>query len=139
MSTSRKKGSTVWIKTAWAYGILAAFCGVFAIVYLQFSHGESSPFLVWLFAPALLLGMIPALLISRWKPAKRPGVYARRLWNTAVAALSSGMLVRAVINISGRYTEYDMIYWILSAALFVAAVALTIRRTTHRNVRMEAT
>ena len=94
---------------------------------------------MWLFAPALLLGMIPALLISRMKPTKRPGVNARRLWNTAVAALSSGMLVRAVINISGRYTEYDLIYWILSGALFIAAMALTIRRTAHRNVRMEAT
>lgn len=115
-----------------AYGILAAFCVLFAIVYLQFSHGESSPFLVWLFAPALLLGLIPALLMRGSAAANRPGAGARRVWNTAVATLSCGMLVRAIINISGRYTEYDVIYWMLSGVLFVTAIALSLRRTARQ-------
>ena len=125
----RNSKSVVWKKTAWVYGILAAFSGVFAFVYLQFSHGESSPFLVLLFAPALILGLLPALLMRRIKPVKRPGTYARRVWNTAVATLSCGMLVRAIINISGRYTEYDTIYWILSGILFLAAIALLVFRS----------
>lgn len=124
MYTLRKGGSAVWKKTAWAYGILAAFCGIFTGVYLLFSHGESSPFLIWLFAPALLLGLLPALLMSRTRVFKRPGISVRRLWNSAIATLSCGMLVRAIINISGRYTEYDTIYWILSGVLFLAAIAL---------------
>lgn len=123
---------------AWTYGAIAAFCGVFSIVYLQFSHGESSPFLVWLFAPALLLGALPALLFSKAKTARRPNVAARRVWNSAVATLSAGMLVRSVINISGRYTDYDMIYWILSGALFLAAIALTIRRNTKLTAPKES-
>jgi len=41
------------------------------------------------------------------------------------------MLVRAIINISGRYTEYDAIYWVASGVLFAAAVALSIRRTAQ--------
>lgn len=127
----RKSNSVVWKKTAWVYGALAAFSGVFAFVYLQFSHGESSPFLVLLFAPALLLGLVPALLMRRIKPIKRPGTYARRVWNTAVATLSCGMLVRAIINISGRYTEYDTIYWILSGVLFAAAIALFVFRSAR--------
>ena len=134
MYTLRKNSATVWRKTALIYSILAVFSGVFAVVYLQFSHGESSPFLVWLFAPMLLLGMLPALLMSRRSAMKRPGLYARRIWNTAVATLSCGMLVRAIINISGRYTEYDTIYWILSGVLFIAAVALVL----HHNTKMTA-
>ena len=118
-------------KTALIYGILAAFLGIFSIVYLQFSHGESSPFLIWLFAPSLVLGMIPALLLGRIGANKRPGPAARRLWNSAIATLSAGMLVRAIINISGRYTEYDAIYWVASGVLFAAAVALSIRRTAQ--------
>ena len=39
------------------------------------------------------------------------------------------MLVRAIINISGRYTEYDMIYWIVSGLLFAVAGVLYLRRT----------
>ena len=132
MYTSRKSGAASWEKTAWVYGILAVFSGIFAVVYLQFSHGESSPFLVWLFAPTLLLGLLPALLMSRAKANKRPGIRARRIWNTAVAALSCGMLVRAIINIAGRYTEYDRIYWILSGVLFLTAITLTMRRAARR-------
>ena len=124
MSTLQRKRPAIWQKTAIVYGILAAFCGVFSFVYLQFSHGESSPFLVWLFAPALLLGALPALLVGRTGVFKRSGAVARSVWNSAVATLSCGMLVRAVINISGRYTDYDTIYWMLAGALFMTAIAL---------------
>ena len=42
------------------------------------------------------------------------------------------MLVRAIINISGRYTEYDTIYWILSGVLFLAAIALCYAKQARR-------
>ncbi|HWQ96801.1 MAG TPA: hypothetical protein VN538_01715 [Clostridia bacterium] len=125
----------MWQKTAIVYGILAAFCGVFSIVYLQFSHGESSPFLVWLFAPALLLGALPALLAGRTVVFKRSNAAARSVWNSAVATLICGMLVRAVINISGRYTDYDTIYWVLAGALFATAIALfAVRSVKQRDI-----
>ena len=116
-------------KTAWTYGILTAFIGVFSSVYLLFSHGESSPFMVWLFATPLLLGLLPALLLMRARASLQPGRSVRRLWNSAVAALTCGMLVRAIINISGRYTEYDTIYWIASGLLFLASAAFYIWQT----------
>lgn len=125
----------MWQKTAIVYGILAAFCGVFSIVYLQFSHGESSPFLVWLFAPALLLGALPALLAGRTVVFKRSNAAARSVWNSAVATLICGMLVRAVINISGRYTDYDTIYWVLAGALFLTAIGLfAVRSVKQRDI-----
>ena len=133
MSTlQRELRQSSWKKTALFYGILSVFCGVFSVVYLQFSHGESSAFLVWLFAPALLLGALPAWLLSRVTPVLRPGKAVRRLWNSAVATLSAGMLVRAIINIAGRYTDYDLIYWIASGALFITAIVIHIRRRAQR-------
>ncbi len=110
------------------YGILAAFCGIFCMVYLHFSHGESSPFLIWLFAPSLVLGMIPAVFAGGMKPKRKPGVAVRRLWNSAIATLSAGMLVRAIINISGRYTDYDSIYWVVSGLLFLTAVVIYMKQ-----------
>ena len=132
MFTSQRKKLAVWQRTTIVYGILAAFCGVFSFVYLQFSHGESSPFLAWLFAPALLLGMVFALLAGRTSVFKRSGTASRRLWNSAVATLSCGMLVRAIVNISGRYTEYDMIYWIVSGILFAAAAVVYVKQISLR-------
>lgn len=130
-----------WRKTALTYGIIAAFCGIFSVVYLQFSHKESSPFLVWLFAPSLLLGMIPALLMRRTRPIRRPGIAVRRVWNTAVATLTCGMLIRAIINISGRYTEYDEIYWVLAGVLFLATAVIDVihRFVKDANYRVDMT
>lgn len=111
-----------------AYGFVAAFCGVFSAVYLHYSYGESSPFLVLLFLPSLLLGLVPAetlLLTDKVRIASLP---VRRLWNSGIAVLTVGFLVRAVINISGRYTDYDIIYWILSAGFFALAVFATVKR-----------
>mgnify|MGYP006972411465 CR=1 FL=1 len=130
MYTSALNGKAASLrKTAWTYGILTAFTGVFSFVYLLFSHGESSPFMVWLFMPPLLLGLAPALLLMRTRASLQPGRSVRRIWNSAVATLTCGMLVRAVINISGRYTEYDTIYWIASGLLFLAAAAFYARHT----------
>jgi hypothetical protein len=122
-------------KTALVFGAIAAICGIFSIVYLKFSHGESSPFLIWMFAPSLALGMIPAWLLSRGKAIRWPGITVRRLWNSAIAVLSVGMLARAIINISGRYTEYDMIYWVLSGLLFLTAIAIFLYRDAKRRNR----
>ena len=134
MSTlQRELKQSRWKKTALVYGALSAFCGLFSVVYLQLSHGESSAFLVWLFAPALLLGALPAWLLSRVKPVHRPGKAVRRLWNSAVATLSAGMLARAIINIAGRYTDYDTIYWIASGVLFLTAIVFYIRLGAKRS------
>ena len=137
MSTLLNGGSAVWKRTAKLYGILAVFFGIFAFVYLQFSHGETSPFLIWLFLPSLVLGMIPAIIVGRMvKPKHRPAIAVRRLWNSAIATLSAGMLVRAIINISGRFTEYDSIYWFASGLLVLAAsVSYIKQRSTLRQTQ----
>lgn len=120
-------------RTVKAYGFLSAFCGVFSVVYLHFSYGESSPFMVLLFLPPLLLGLVPAealLLTDRVQAASRP---VRALWNSGVAVLTVGFLVRAVINISGRYTHYDILYWVLSAGFFALAAFTLSKRAKRRS------
>ena len=88
--------------------------------------------MIWLFAPSLVLGMIPAILLGRASSNMQPNTTVRNLWNSAIATLSAGMLVRAIINISGRYTEYDTIYWIASGVLFALAAAVYVKRTVLR-------
>ena len=44
------------------------------------------------------------------------------LWNSAVAIMTTGMLFRGIVNLSGRSTTLDMPYWYLGAAF--AALAL---------------
>jgi hypothetical protein len=121
-------------RTTVTYVAIALFCGLFSAVYLHFSYGQSSPFLVWLFVPPLFLGALPAFLAGKYAK-KLPLMAARRIWNSAVATLTTGFLVRAVINISGRYTDYDGLYWVLAGALFFAAVLWQIAKTAQRKAR----
>jgi hypothetical protein len=84
-----------------------------------------------LFLPSLVLGMTPRSSPQVIKPKHRPGIAVRRLWNSAIATLSAGMLVRAIINISGRYTEYDTIYWLASGLLVLAALISYIKQRVN--------
>ncbi|MEN6635023.1 MAG: hypothetical protein ABFC56_04185 [Clostridiaceae bacterium] len=63
----------------------------------------------------------------------------RRLWNSAVATLTTGFLVRAVINISGRYTDYDGFYWLLAGALFAAVIIWQAVKRGQSRARAAAT
>ena len=44
------------------------------------------------------------------------------LWNSAVAIMTTGMLFRGIVNLSGRSTTLDMPYWYLGAAFAVLAL-----------------
>lgn len=123
-------------RTAWTYFLISVFCSVFSVVYLQFSYGQSSPFLLLLFVPPLLLGAVPAVILDRFARS-RPARPVRRLWNSAVATLTTGFLVRAVINISGRYTDYDSLYWVISGAFFLTALIWQIVRNATLRTQAE--
>ena len=49
------------------------------------------------------------------------------LWNSGIAILMSEMLIRGITNVSGRYTEYDMIYWVLGIIFVLLAISTQIK------------
>ena len=42
--------------------------------------------------------------------------------HTGIAALIFGCLVRGIVNVSGRFTAYDRVYWATGGALLLAAL-----------------
>ena len=105
-------------KTAFSYLGLAIFLLVFGQMYQHFSYGESSPFMQGLFLPVFLGGGI-FLAILKFRP--QTSRLSMNLWNTSLAILTSGCLLRGIINLSGRATSYDILYWILGGACLVLA------------------
>lgn len=90
---------------------VALFCVIFTFVYEQFSHGAVSShmrcmFLMPLVGCALpsLIGLLPPL----HRFVSRAGF---NLWNSGLAVWTVGCLFRGIVNISGRYTDLDQIYW----------------------------
>jgi hypothetical protein len=102
---------------------LALFCVVFTLIYEQFSHGATSSHMRCMFLMPLVGCALPALVglvtpLHRF--VCRP---AFNLWNSGMAVWAVGCLFRGIVNISGRFTDLDRVYWILGW-IFLAAAAV---------------
>ena len=111
------------------YLILSIFLFIFSRVYVSLSYGEVSIFmntlsLVPLIGGGLLVGLLylqPAL--SR---------ISFNLWNSGVAVLTAGFLLRGIINLSGRSTTLDWPYWLIGAGflgLALVSIGLSLFRS----------
>lgn len=102
---------------------LALFCVVFTLIYEQFSHGATSTHMRCMFLMPLAGCALPALaglVTPLHRFVCRP---AFNLWNSGMAVWAAGCLFRGIVNISGRFTDLDRIYWILGW-VFLAAAAI---------------
>ena len=101
---------------------LALLCVVFTAVYEQFSHGAVSSHMRCMFLMPLVGCALPALILYLLPPRRPIGRPAFNLWNSGLAAWVVGCLFRGIVNISGRYTDLDKIYWALGWCLLAAAL-----------------
>lgn len=117
---------------------LALFCVVFTLIYEQFSHGATSAHMRCMFLMPLVGCALPALVglvtpLHRF--VCRP---AFNLWNSGMAVWAVGCLFRGIVNISGRFTDLDQVYWVLGwVFLAAAAVWEPIHLLTARRHREE--
>lgn len=71
-------------------------------------------FCVPLIGGAVLLGLLQLIpTLSR---------LAYNLWNSGVATITAGCLLRGIINLSGRSTTLDQPYWYIGAAFLVLSL-----------------
>ena len=122
-------------KTFIVYIGITLFCILFNAIYEQFSYGESSPYMRFMFAVPAIGGIIPffiSYLISithkftLWKSR-----VAYNLWNCAIAILISGCLVTGIIEISGRICDYSIIYWIGGGVFLLASILYIVIFSFH--------
>lgn len=109
-------------KAAIIYLLVSAFCILFNYVYTRFSYGVYSNYMGLMFLFPLLGGFLPAVLLDITKKGGFVSRVSFNLWNSGIAVFIFGCLVRGIINISGRFTEYDTYYWIAGGILSAAAV-----------------
>ena len=110
-----------YAKTALAYAGMTALCLVFCAVYEIFSFGEHSLFMRMMFMVPLLGGAAPfgLMAVSENPPSISRGAFI--LWNSGLAVRVSGCLVRGIIEISGRVSDYDNYYWVISGLFLILA------------------
>lgn len=121
--------------TTLVYAAVAAFCVVFCIVYEQFSFGEYSDYMRLMFLPPLLGGALPFAVMSASDGVRRLSRVTYNLWNSGIAVLVSGCLIRGIIEVSGRVADYDLFYWLTGGALLAAALVVQVLSRRGVSVR----
>nr|WP_301282842.1 hypothetical protein [Streptococcus gallinaceus] len=103
-------------KTFLSYLGLTVFFFIFSRVYEGFSYGEVSNFMHYLFLVPAIGGGLIVLLQLLFPHLSRLGY---NLWNSAVATISAGFLLRGIVNLSGRSTSLDQFYWYIGGGFLL--------------------
>lgn len=98
------------------YAGVTVFCLVFCLIYYQFSHGVHSPFMSFMFAWPLLLGLVPSLIMALWGQTGRRGKWSQNFYHSGVAALTVSSMLRGIFDIAGTASDYQ---WYLMVAGFI--------------------
>ncbi|HEM3610669.1 TPA: hypothetical protein U1C83_001490 [Streptococcus suis] len=122
-------------RTFISYLAMAAFLFIFSRIYESLSYGEVSVFMHYLFC-ATLVGGILLLGLLQVKPNLSRMTY--NLWNSGIATITAGCLLRGIINLSGRSTTLDQPYWYVGAG-FLALSLITLFISDTRRTRQKST
>lgn len=115
------------IRTFIAYLALTSFLFIFSRVYESLSYGETAFHMHYLFCVTLIGGSLLLGLMTIHRTLSR---LTYNLWNSGVAVITAGFLLRGIINLSGRSTTLDQPYWYVGAGfLILAVISLFIKQT----------
>ena len=135
MSTSVTNSTMRFSRTIISYLAMAAFLFIFSCIYESLSYGEVSVFMYYMFC-ATLVGGILLLGLLQVKPNLSRITY--NLWNSGIATITAGCLLRGIINLSGRSTTLDQPYWYVGAG-FLALSLITLFISDTRRTRQKST
>jgi hypothetical protein len=134
-SVTKKRFSRLG-KTATVYLILSIFLFIFSQVYVSLSYGEVSIFMNTLSLVPLIGGGLLVGLLYLQPTLSR---LSFNLWNSGVAVLTAGFLLRGIINLSGRSTTLDWPYWVIGAGflgLALVSIGLSLFRSKKPTDKM---
>ena len=111
------------------YLIISIFFFLFSRIYVSLSYGEYSFFMNTLsLVPLIGGGLLVGLLLVQPNLSR----VSFNLWNSGVAVLTVGFLLRGIINLSGRSTTLDGPYWLIGAGflgLALVSISLSLFRS----------
>lgn len=88
----------------------------FAGIYEYFSHQVYSGYMIFAFTIPLVGGAIPFLMIALLGK-QFPGRVAANSYNSGIAALTIGSIMRGVLDIYGTTNNLTDVYWLVGGGL----------------------
>ncbi|HEM6088439.1 TPA: hypothetical protein U2B88_000442 [Streptococcus suis] len=132
--TNQTSGRTA--RTFITYLATTTFLFIFSRIYESLSYGEVSVFMHYMFCVTLVGG---GLLLGLLTIKPNLSRLAFNLWNSGVATITAGSLLRGIINLSGRSTTLDQPYWFVGASFLILALISLFLGGNQRNKRQAST
>ena len=117
-------------RTALIYLLLSAACIAVTNIYALFGHGVRSASMDYMFLYPLLMGAAPYLLLAVLLPRIRRRRFSRaafNLYNSGIAALTTGAMLNGILEIAGTASTYQPLFmavgWIF---VFIGFILLLI-------------
>ena len=109
----------------WAFGSLAAslICLLFSAVYEAFSHGVYSNYMLYAFAIPLVGGTFAAFLLEFFSKKTMPGRNALALYNAGLSTLTTGSVMKGVLDLYGTTNRLVILYLPVGLVLVLSGVA----------------
>jgi len=132
-------------KAAIAYLAVSILSVLLNLGYAQFAHGVSSPSMSLLFLYSLLGGTLVFSLLWFFAPEAAYIPHSRlffNLYNSGIAALMTGSLLKGVMDIAGTSTPYMIVYrllgWLLVGISLTGFIGLHGARERHSSTSAKA-
>ena len=110
-------------KTALVFLAVSLFCLAFSSVYGRYSHGVRSACMTFMFAYPLIGGALVYLIIGAIPKARSPGRFAENVYNSGIAALTAGSLLRGILDIAGTSSPYQPVFMLAGALMVFTGAA----------------
>ena len=120
----RRTGSADLLRSGTAYLIASVLVAAAGWLYELFSHGVYSNYMVYAFMVPLACGALPDLIAAArgCRSKKRSDSAASGFRLAAVVTLTTGSLIKGILDIYGTTNRLLVIYPVIGMALAVAAL-----------------
>ena len=122
-----------FVKRSVMYFCISMFCAVFGGIYEIFSHGVYSNYMMYAFLFPLIGGTLYNLILYSLRLRLQRGL-SLIFYNTGIAALTIGSIVRGILDIYGTDNILANVYWYAGAILVCLGVVFYAadRRGQHK-------
>ena len=116
------------------YFCISMFCAVFGGIYEIFSHGVYSKYMMYAFLFPLIGGTLYNLILYCFSRFRLQRGLSLIFYNTGIAALTIGSIVRGILDIYGTDNILANVYWYAGAILVCLGVVFYAvdRRGQHK-------
>lgn len=111
-------------RICFVYLLVSIFVALFGGIYEIFSHGVYSGYMIYAFAFPLVGGVLPFLALCLSRRFPYPTAAVRNLYHAGIATLTTGSIVRGILEIYGTTNTLSNLYWVFGIALLFFSAAL---------------